>query len=301
MTVKFSFPAPTAPHIELGAHRTWGGFSATLAEASAGRHILGASLHHRILFYNTGPVEADCSCDGIRQQRLQMAGDFDLVPAGAEGWWEDRSKTEIVSVQVAPALVTSTSEAMALPSSRPGLTARLGSRDPQIAYLIQALCAELQSDAPAGRLYADALGLALTSRLLQTSATSIQRVSGRTGLTKLQLRRVIEFIDANLDQELNLPQIAQVAGLSVAYLTRLFRQSTGQTVHAYVMDRRVEEAKRLILTGDCPVAEIALQCGFAHQSHLASWMRRRLGITPSSLMGERQAQRGSRKSTSARR
>ncbi|PNB43687.1 AraC family transcriptional regulator, partial [Pseudomonas sp. FW305-130] len=57
----------------------------------------------------------------------------------------------------------------------------------------------------------------------------------------------------------------------------------------------------LILTGDCPVAEIALQCGFAHQSHLASWMRRRLGITPSSLMGERQAQRGSRKSTSARR
>jgi AraC family transcriptional regulator len=288
MTVRLAFPGSDAPTITLGLNRTWGGLSATVVQASRGRHFLSASINHRLLFYTTGPVPADCGCDGLRQKRLQVPGDFDVVPAGVEGWWEDKGDSEMIAVQITPALVGRSAESMALPRDRTSLSTRLGQPDPHVSFVVQALRAELESSTPAGRLYVDALGSALTTRLVQNGARTNAGV-GRYGLSKSQMRRIADFVEAHLDDELTLPKIAKVAGLSVAYLTNLFRQTTGQTVHAYVMDRRVQRAKRLLLEGRFPLAEVALQCGFAHQSHLARWMRRRLGLTPSVLLREGQA------------
>ena len=58
----------------------------------------------------------------------------------------------------------------------------------------------------------------------------------------------------------------------------------GQSVHAYVMERRVQRARALLLEKKLPISEVALEAGFAHQSHLARWMRRLLGVTPSEIL-----------------
>jgi AraC family transcriptional regulator len=57
------------------------------------------------------------------------------------------------------------------------------------------------------------------------------------------------------------------------------------TVHRYVVRRRVERARTLLLQGELKASEVALASGFAHQSHMARWMRRELGLTPSELLG----------------
>jgi AraC family transcriptional regulator len=94
----------------------------------------------------------------------------------------------------------------------------------------------------------------------------------------------VDFVDANLDGGLTLEQVAEVAGMSIPHLTTLFRRTMGQSVHAYVMERRVQRARALLLGRRMTIAQVALETGFAHQSHLARWMRRLLGVTPSELL-----------------
>ena len=94
----------------------------------------------------------------------------------------------------------------------------------------------------------------------------------------------MEFVEANLDGDLSLDQLAEVAGMSIPHLTTLFRRTMGQSVHAYVMERRVQRARTLLLDQRMSISEVALETGFAHQSHLARWMRRLLGVTPSDVL-----------------
>ena len=127
----------------------------------------------------------------------------------------------------------------------------------------------------------DGLATALSTRLLAGSAT----LSGaRQTLSKLQQRRILDYVEANLTSELSLHELAAVAGISVPHLTTLFRRTMGQSVHAYVMERRVERARTLLLQPRARIAEVALEAGFSHQSHLARWMRRLLGLTPAEVL-----------------
>jgi AraC family transcriptional regulator len=124
--------------------------------------------------------------------------------------------------------------------------------------------------------------VALTTRILQNFATA--GAHGRQILSKPQLRRIVEFVEANLDGELTLEQLSAVAGISIPHLTTLFRRTMGQSVHAYVMERRVQRARALLLARKLSISQVALETGFAHQSHLARWMRRLLGVTPTEIL-----------------
>ena len=79
-----------------------------------------------------------------------------------------------------------------------------------------------------------------------------------------------------------------MAGVSVSHLKTLFRRSTGLPVHQYVLRRRVERARLLLERGELPLSQIALEAGFAHQSHMARCMRRLLGTTPAALRRSQQ-------------
>jgi AraC family transcriptional regulator len=90
-------------------------------------------------------------------------------------------------------------------------------------------------------VFAETLGLALAVRLLGPLAAPPPRPP--RGLTAQQLRRVTDYIEDNLDRDLSLATIADIAGISASHLKTLFRRSLGQPVHTYVIHRRVERAR----------------------------------------------------------
>jgi AraC family transcriptional regulator len=282
MTYPFKFADIQQPTLTFGRQRQWGPLAATEVHATPGRYPGQVMADHRVIFYLTPAVPTDCSCEGIGQYRVQSPYDFDLVPGGASGVWEDHAPCDMVSVRLAPSLLSSTAEALGLPGGRAELAPKIGARDPLVEHVVRALMAELEAPAPAGRIYADSLATALTTRLLQNFAAI--GFAGRQTLSKPQVRRVVEFVEANLDGELTLEQVADVAGMSIPHLTTLFRRTMGQSVHGYVMERRVQRARALLLGHRMTIAEVALETGFAHQSHLARWMRRLLGVTPSEIL-----------------
>jgi AraC family transcriptional regulator len=95
---------------------------------------------------------------------------------------------------------------------------------------------------------------------------------------------LVDFIEDRLERDLGLDELAVVAGLSLSQLKLQFRETMGQPVHSYVIARRVERARALLAGGDVAISQAALAAGFAHQSHLARWTRRLLGVSPRELV-----------------
>jgi AraC-like DNA-binding protein len=103
----------------------------------------------------------------------------------------------------------------------------------------------------------------------------------RGGLPPRVLRRVQEYIDSHLDENMGLDMLAGTAGLSVHHFARAFRRSLGEPPHSYVLRRRIERAQEMLKQTDQPLSEIALAVGFSDHSHFARHFRRLVGITPS--------------------
>jgi AraC family transcriptional regulator len=102
---------------------------------------------------------------------------------------------------------------------------------------------------------------------------------GSPGLSRRQLRRVSDFIEANLGEELTLAVLAEVARLSPWHFSRCFRRATGLTPHGYVTRRRMERAKVLLGSGGGSIAEIAIAVGFKSVASFTTCFGREVGVT----------------------
>jgi AraC family transcriptional regulator len=156
-------------------------------------------------------------------------------------------------------------------------------KDPLIQHIGLTLLAESASQTTAGRLYADSLIQTLTLHLLKNYSTADsfeETASG--GLSGYKLRRVREYIDAHLEEDLSLAELAAIADLSQFHFARAFRKSTGLTPQQYVMQQRIERAKELLARDDLPIVEISLLTGFKNQSHFTTLFRKFTKFTPKS-------------------
>ena len=271
--------------LEPAAHRiggaSWSGLEAILMRTDAGMHYRAPLEVHRLGFHTGSPVRADCWIDGATRDGWQCRGNFDLLPAGAEGAWCDETEAELMSLRISQELLNTTAEGLDLPPERARLDPRLRERDPHVEHIAWALKAEIDTSTPAPRIYGESLSVALASRLLQQFSTP--RPARTSGLTTRQLRQVVDHVEAHIDQELSLAELAGAAGISVSHFTAMFRRAMGQSAHRYVVERRVLRAQDMLAKRRASISEVAAATGFAHPSHLARWMRRTLGVTPSDL------------------
>lgn len=152
--------------------------------------------------------------------------------------------------------------------------------DPVLPQIGHALL-RLLEQAPEDVLVAESLSVALAARLMKLM---VAREPGsppyRSGLPKRQIRRALDYIEANFTRDIALSEIASAAALSPFHFARAFKASTGFSPSRYVMRRRVERAKQLLRDQQFTLADIAYACGFASQSHFTTVFRREVGVTP---------------------
>jgi AraC family transcriptional regulator len=121
----------------------------------------------------------------------------------------------------------------------------------------------------------------LASYLLRHYSLGSPIKNSTGGLAPSVLRRSIEFIQAHIEGDLRLTDLARAAKVSTSHLIRGFRQSTGKTPYQYLLHQRIERARSLMRDHRAPLTEVALASGFADQHHLARVFRRLTGMTPS--------------------
>ena len=122
--------------------------------------------------------------------------------------------------------------------------------------------------------------------MLRNAPTAESLPPNRGGLSPARTHRICEYINFNLDQNISLEALAEMAGLSTHHFARAFKQTVGMPPHGYVLQRRIEHAQQMLRNTDLPMSEIALSAGFSDQSHLARHFRRITGMSPSVVRWE---------------
>jgi AraC family transcriptional regulator len=99
-------------------------------------------------------------------------------------------------------------------------------------------------------------------------------------LPKSKLKKILDFIELNIEDQLSLGDLADEAGMSMFYFARMFKKSTGKSPHQFILERRIKYAKYLLTQTEEPLVEVALSCGWANQSHFTTAFKRLVGVTP---------------------
>jgi AraC family transcriptional regulator len=157
-------------------------------------------------------------------------------------------------------------------------------QDPLLRQIVTTLVQEIDGGF-ADTILVESLGAALCIRVARHFVGHLP-LPARKGLSPERLRRVRDYIEAYLDDDLSLTVLADIACLSPYHFSRSFKEATGVGPQRYVMQRRLERAKRLLRQSHRPIAMIAQEAGFADQSHLTQVFHREMGVTPGRFRAE---------------
>jgi len=159
--------------------------------------------------------------------------------------------------------------------------AGVGVDDPVFRHLTLALQPAFANPEHASRLFVDSVTLAVAAHVVRTYGGAYPRRARKAGgLSPRQQRRAFELIDARLGGDLSISEIASHCGLSSSHFTQGFKTSVGMTPHRWLTTRRIDKSKGLLRESKLSLGHIALECGFANQSHFTRVFTSIVGSPP---------------------
>jgi AraC family transcriptional regulator len=268
-----------------------------------GIQAFGAAFVHRDLalqlpmheeYIITGPLHAVVDLRGTLGRPFHTTlrpGTIHIVPRGEAGSYHYRcqeSPAMGVFFLAPRVLARVAEETIECNSAHLNLLPRTAEPDALLYELCRAFLGELMSGGLAGRLYLETLTQTLAVHLLRRHSTLAARSRlGADAQPELRLRRVLEFIDANLHRTLSLAEIAAEVHLSPYHLGRVFKAAMGVSLHQYLIAQRVERGRALLECGEHTIREVAALVGFADHSHFNLHFKRRYGVPPSAVAQKR--------------
>lgn len=279
--------------LRMRATRAWGPAQVSTYRRGHGEAVWRNGWHRLTLaLTDPGPVDVRVE-DGTMRGRFGSGVVF-LHPAGATTR-AAHAASDFAQVLLDPALFRAAAADLdgGGRAFDPGIAPPFV--DPLAVEILRALVREAEAGGPGDRLLVEGLSTALAVHLARRFGPAAGATEdglpptprGSGGLSPRRLRRVLDYVEANLAGEITLADLAGVACLSPYHFSRCFKRATGEGAHRHVMRRRVERAKALLRDPDGPpLAEVAVASGFADQSHFTAAFRRETGTTPGRFRAE---------------
>jgi AraC family transcriptional regulator len=217
--------------------------------------------------------------DGTFSSHSRRLGALSVVPKGPVPAGRSSQKFDLLCCAFDESFVSGVRDEVE-DRKVPPLALRGGVYDHAVSRILNLLFAEVESDNASGALYADSLAHALTTRLLFLGERPPPQSRATGRLSQRKLLRVRDLIESCLDDDLTLQDLATETGYSRSHFLRVFHATTGMTPHRYLLQRRIERARRLLEQPDISIAEVAYSCGFSSQAHLTVAFRKACGVTP---------------------
>lgn len=258
-------------------------------EAHAAIEICRATLPAHAVFLVSDEVDTDDVWEGQRQPRRSWRpGDVAFMPARSElRSVADRRYRETV-ISLSDRLLVETTHAYI---ERAAAAIRYDKIDtPEIAGIVGTLHGLITSgEMLAWPLLTDSLAQAMIVSVIRhfAPAETGKVDAKRMALSAARERRAIEFVEANIGKTIRLQDMAAAAALSLFHFSRAFKQSTGKSPARFVTERRVRAAQVLLTLSEKSLVDVALECGFASQSHMNQAFRRLVGVTPGAYRAAR--------------
>lgn len=277
----------TPPEIVRRRHAQWRGLAAETVDVTRNvpfEYGLRSSCHLLIASERAERHDGETVVEGLPRSTLRVfSRKLSFIPAGLSfaGWQSPRLLTSVSYFHIDPAAPLLDP---ALRFGERALRPRLFFEDAALWATAAKLKAQIGGAGPRDALYAEALSVVLLHELMRVDAgvaPSAPAVQG--GLAPWQQKRVTDYIEEHVADELSLATLAALARLSPFHFARAFKQTLGTPPHRYHTGRRIERAKSLLAADELSVTEIALEVGFGETSSFTAAFRRLTGRTPSSF------------------
>lgn len=254
--------------------------------------VLPPLSNHLVVVHQGRPSAVEKWIDSRVARRHMSRGGLTIVPAGVPTEWRWEEAPETLHAYLSPSLIERVAVESGLEPDGFEIVDALGVRDARIEQAGAALLSELEGNGIGDKLYAESVASLLAVHLLREHSSlglgaarkAVEEPKG--GLPAPALRRALDYVEENLPQGMTQAGIAAAAGFSPYHFARAFRRSAGLSPHRYVIERRVERAKGLLLEGETPIAMVAREVGFADQAHLTRHVKTLLGVTPRQILKE---------------
>ena len=265
----------------IQAHQRAEGFAVQLRSDSSGVLEVPGMDSALVSIHIGRAARMSCRRAGTSHTGSAVHGDIDIIPVGVPSVWQMHDENDrAVLMVLSQTMLNQVAEESGFGVRDVELRNRFMARDRQLESVAWAMKSELELGSPSGQLYLDGLALSASARLVAGHSSVAVEERRYGGLDGRRLKRTLEFIEAHLSEDLSLSRLAAAAEMSVSHFRAGFRESVGIPVHQYVIERRVERAKSLLMHEEQSIAEIALAAGFTHQSHLSRHMQRSTGFSP---------------------
>jgi AraC family transcriptional regulator len=275
------------PHNRLIAHSPefgWRSLYASIIEEAPFEAVEAPVPHPFLIYHVYHPTEVTRKVAGMRTERALIGPRRICVTPGETAVrWQHRGHPEILQIYLRQsAYAAAVNEMYGVEVSAAEIVPRFAILDPLLEELALTVASALRDGSVRDGLYIDTLAQMIIVHLARNHSSQSRTAPAPlvNGLPTWKIRRLIDFIEENLDRDLTLESLASEVGISPLYLPRAFKSAVGQSTHQYVLRRRVERARKLLQTSDIPIAEIALSSGFSSQSHLSNWFLKLIGVSP---------------------
>jgi AraC family transcriptional regulator len=257
----------------------WSTMFASLQREEPFRGRFEANANALLVTAASGPVDITYRIDGrVVSRHLQEKGIFFLPPRRD---CEVTLNTPLNSIHVyqRPELFSGSEDKAQ--NSDFGLLPLLGEPEPLTSNLLAVVEEMVREGDTSCSLLADSISHAIANRLVVLNARERKATCAvQRQLSTRSVRSIRDFVEANIADCIKLDDLAAICGVSPEYFIRVFKSSLGVSPHRYVVGVRIHHAKRLLTDTNIGLAEIARQCGFAHQQHFTNTFRRMTGVSP---------------------
>ena len=238
--------------------------------------------HHILLNLQEYPHEVENWRDGEHKRFVFEKDQIVVTPAGiSSGWrWHKTSKVIVITLdpekferfaQSEAGIILTGSQLQNLPLFT----------DPDLCSAGVMLLDALTSQSVGADLLFESLARVFLIKLIQKYGDlPAEDFAFSSSFTSKHYQQVLQYIQENYQQNITAEELAEVAAMSVAHFSRLFKKVTTQSPIAFVMAYRIEQAKKKLSNADMPLIDIALECGFADQSHFNRVFKKHEGVTP---------------------
>jgi len=201
-----------------------------------------------------------------------------IIPAGQPHSVAWRRSADVTLIFLAPRFVADVAHRCGM--ERFHLVEEYAALDPIVWHLGRELRGELRRRRALDPSYLESVATVLARHVVSTYAWSTHEANG---LPRYKLRHAIQFIRDNLDRDIGFHDIAAHLNMSPYHFSRMFKRSTGDSPHRYVVRCRVERAKELLVQTRWPITDVAFDVGYRSQSHFTTCFSRLVGISPAAF------------------
>lgn len=238
---------------------------------------------------SNSPAPGERSLDGKVQTERRSQGDIAIIPASITHRCNWDTTVEFAILAIEPKLLRQVGQGLVDGDRISLIPQYMNEQDELIQGIFSTLKDELKFGKIGSNLLIDSLKTTLAIHLLRKyCSTKPKLFSYEDGLSKLKLKEITEYINANLDRDLKIIELATIAQISPYHFIRLFKNSIGKTPHQYILQRRIERGKYLLQHSQLSTEEIAASLGFCDRSHFAKYLKRLTGMTPKQLQAKSQ-------------